>query len=160
MHFTVSMLVLAGAVGAACNGGVLFAFSAFVMPALQRLPTAQGVAAMQSINVTAVRAPFMLVFGGTALVCLALIVVALRALDERCVPWLVGGAVLYLVGVVGLTIAFHVPRNESLAALGPDAPRTAAAWATYLSEWTGANHVRAAAGLLSAGALGIALRVG
>jgi uncharacterized membrane protein len=90
---------------------------------------------MQSINVTAVRAPFMLVFGGTALVCRALIVVA-------------------------LTIAFHVPRNDTLGALAPDAPGTAAAWATYLSEWTGANHVRAAAGLLSAAALGIAVTVG
>ena len=82
--------MIVAAVGAGCNGGVLFAFSAFVMPALQRLPTAQGVAAMQSINVTAVRPPFMLVFGGTALVCLALIVVALRTLDEAYAPWLIG----------------------------------------------------------------------
>jgi uncharacterized membrane protein len=160
MSGAVAALVLVGAIGAACNGGVLFAFSAFVMPALQRLPTAQGVAAMQSINVTAVRAPFMLVFGGTALVCVALIVVALRALGEPYAPWLIAGAVLYLLGVVGLTIAFHVPRNDALATLAPDAPGTAAAWAAYLSEWTGANHVRAAAGLLAGAALGIAVRVG
>lgn len=61
--------------------------------------------------------------------------------------------------VAGLTIAFHVPRNDSLATLAPDAPGAAAARAAYLSEWAGANHVRAAAGLLSAAALGIAVRV-
>ena len=48
-------VALAAAVGAGVNGGVFFAFSSFVMPALQRLPDAQGIAAMQSVNVTAVR---------------------------------------------------------------------------------------------------------
>ena len=56
MSTAVAALVIVTAVGAACTGGVLFAFSSFVMPALRRLPPAQGVAAMQSINVTAVRA--------------------------------------------------------------------------------------------------------
>ena len=59
------------------NGGVFFAFSSFVMPALQRLPDAQGIAAMQSINVTAVRPPFMAVLFGTAALCLVLIVWAI-----------------------------------------------------------------------------------
>ena len=62
---------------------MLFAFSSFVMPALRRLRPAQGAAAMQSINVTAVRPPFMLAFGGTAVSSVALLVVAVTALDER-----------------------------------------------------------------------------
>ena len=151
------ILVLATAAGAACNGGVFYAFSAFVMPALGRMPPAQGAAAMQSINVTAVRAPFMLVFMGTAALSVAVIVVALSGLGEDHAPWLLAGALLYLVGDLGLTIAFHVPRNDALAALDPDAPATAEAWWTYLSEWTAANHVRAAAGLLAAAALAIAV---
>jgi uncharacterized membrane protein len=159
MSGAVAALVLAGAVGAACNGGVLFGFSAFVMPALQRLPVAQAVAAMQSINVTAVRAPFMVVFAGTAVLSVAIVVVAVGALGEAYAPWLLGGALLYLVGVFGLTIGFHVPRNDALAALAPDAAGTGDAWRTYVSEWTAANHVRAASGLLAAAALGIALRM-
>jgi uncharacterized membrane protein len=43
-------VALAAALGAGLNGGVFFAFSGFVMPALQRLPAAQGIAAMQSIT--------------------------------------------------------------------------------------------------------------
>jgi len=159
MSGAVVALVLVAAAGAACNGGAFYAFSSFVMPALERLPSAQGVAAMQAINITAVRAPFMLAFAGTAALSAAVIVVALRALDEPYAPWLIAGALLYLVGVFGLTMAFHVPRNDALAALAPDAPGTAQAWATYLSEWTAANHVRAAAGLLAAGALAIAVKV-
>lgn len=36
-------------------GGVLYAFSSFVMAGLKRLPPDHGMTAMQSINVTAVR---------------------------------------------------------------------------------------------------------
>ena len=159
MSTAVAILVLATAVGAACTGGALYAFSSFVMPALERLPATQGVAAMQSINITAVRAPFMLAFAGTAALSVAVAVVALAHLDRSYAPWLLAGAVLYLVGVFGLTMAYHVPRNDALAALAPDAPGTTQAWKTYLVEWTTANHARAAAGLLAAAALGIAVRV-
>jgi uncharacterized membrane protein len=159
MSTAVAILVLATAIGAACTGGVLFGFSAFVMPALERLPASQGVAAMQSINITAVRPPFMLFFAGTAVLSVAVIVVAVTQLDESYAPWLLAGAVLYLVGVFGLTMAYHVPRNDALDALVADAPGTVEAWRTYLLEWTTANHVRAAAGLLAAAALGIAVRV-
>jgi uncharacterized membrane protein len=159
MSTAAAALVIATAVGAGCTGGALFAFSSFVMPALRRLPPAQGAAAMQSINITAVRPPFMLAFGGTAALSVALVVVAAMALDEAYAPWLIVAAVLYLVGVLGLTMAYHVPRNDALAALVPDAPETTAAWARYAAEWTTANHVRAAADLLATAALGIALRV-
>lgn len=159
MSTAVAALVIVTAVGAGCTGGVLFAFSSFVMPGLRRLPPAQGVAAMQSINVTAVRPPFMLAFGGTAVLSVAVVVVAVTALDEPYAVWLLVAAALYLVGVLGLTMAYHVPRNDALATLVPDAPETAAAWARYAAEWTSANHVRAAAGLLSAAALAIAVGV-
>jgi uncharacterized membrane protein len=45
---------LATALGCGLVAGVFFAFSSFVMPALKRLPPAQGIAAMQSINKLAV----------------------------------------------------------------------------------------------------------
>ena len=88
------VLTVATAIGSAAVGGVFFAFSTFVMPALRRLPAAQGIAAMQSINVTALLPPLMLLMFGTALACVALIVVAV--VDGS--PWLVAGAAVYLVG--------------------------------------------------------------
>ncbi len=126
------------------------------MPALARLPPAQGAAAMQSMNVTAVRAPFMALFMGTAALAVAVAVVAVTSLGEPQGPWLLAGALLYLGGDLLLTIAFHVPRNDALARLDPDAPGTPAAWTTYLSEWTAGNHARAAAGVLAAVALLVA----
>jgi len=159
MTTAVAALVIVTTVGAGCTAGVLFAFSSFVMPALRRLRPAQGAAAMQSINLTAVRPPFMFAFAGTAVLSVALLVVAVTTLDEAHAPWLVVAAVLYLVGVLGLTMAYHVPRNDALATLVADAPETTVAWERYAATWTTANHVRAAAGLLATAALGIALHV-
>ena len=59
-------LPLGAAVGCATVGGVMFGFSSFVMAGLARLPAPQGIAAMQSINITAVRPAFMTVLLGTA----------------------------------------------------------------------------------------------
>ena len=59
----------AGVLGAGAVGGVFYAFSSFVMPALERLQPADGIKAMQSINVTAERPGFMVAFLGTTLLC-------------------------------------------------------------------------------------------
>ena len=64
--------VLAAALGSGLVAGVLFAFSTFVMAGLVRLPPEQGLAAMQSINRSALRPPFMAALFGTALGCLGL----------------------------------------------------------------------------------------
>jgi uncharacterized membrane protein len=143
-------LAFACALGCGINAGVFYAFSTFVMPGLARIPAPTGAAAMQSINITAPRPPFMLAFMGTALLCIAALVTA--ATGPREAGWLVAGALLYLLGTLGVTVAFNVPRNNALAAADPDAPETAELWARYLREWTAWNHVRTLAALAAAAA--------
>ena len=143
-------LTFACALGCGFVAGVFYAFSSFVMPALKRLPAPEGTAAMQSINVTAVRPPFMAGFMGTAVLCIAAVVVA--ATGAREAGWLVAGALLYLVGTFGVTMAFNVPRNNALEAAAADAPETAEVWERYLREWTAWNTVRTLAALAGAGA--------
>ena len=70
-------LTFLAVLGCAMMAGVFFAFSAFVMKALARLPAEQGVAAMQAINVAAVSFAFMAALFGTAVACGALTVWAL-----------------------------------------------------------------------------------
>lgn len=146
------------ALGCALVAGALFAFSSFVMPALARLPPAQGIAAMQSINVAAINRSFMAAFVGTAVACVGLAVVSL--VHARAGSGLrIAGAVLYLAGVLAVTRACNLPRNDALAALSPDAATAAAAWGRYVTSWTAWNHVRAAAGALAAAALVWSTRV-
>jgi uncharacterized membrane protein len=111
------------------------------MPALARLSPAQGVLAMQSINVTAVTPPFMSVFFGTA----GLAVLATVLAGDSWLLWL--GSALYVFGVIGLTAVCNVPRNNALAGVAPGDAETALHWARYVSEWTAWNHVRTAAAL-------------
>jgi uncharacterized membrane protein len=154
-------LILLAALGCGMMAGVFFAFSAFVMKALARLPAEQGVAAMQAINVAAVTPAFMVALFGTAVACGALAVFALFAWDEHFAPYLLlAGSALYLVGTILLTIGYHVPRNEALARVEPHSADAESHWTRYLSGWTAWNHVRTASSLAAAAMLTIALHVG
>jgi uncharacterized membrane protein len=160
MSSGVLALTVAAALGCATAGGALFAFSSFVMPALDRLPAAHAVAAMQSINVLAVTPVFMTALFGSAMLCVALIAVALNGLDEAYAGYLLAGAVVYLIGVPGLTMAYNVPRNNALDRLDAESSEAAAYWPRFLREWTTANHLRAAAGAVAAGLLIGGIHVG
>jgi len=149
---------MAAAVGSGLAAGVFFAFSTFVMPALGRLPAERGVAAMQAVNVAAINPWFMTVLFGTGALSTATIVGALASWDAAYGLYLLAGGALYLLGVLGVTIAFHVPRNDALARLDPT--EAASHWSRYLREWTAWNHVRTIAPLLAAALQTGALRVG
>lgn len=148
-------LVIAS-VGTACVGGAVFAFSTFVMPALNRLPAADAIRAMQSINLKAERAPF----GVTILAPLvASIVLSVGAIGEwtPASPWVLAGTALYLVVGLGVTGAVNVPLNNRLAKTGE---LDAATWAAFARPWVRANHVRSAGALLASAAFTIAALVG
>ena len=153
------VLTLLAVLGCGMMAGVFFAFSAFVMKALARLPAEQGITAMQAINVAAVTFAFMAALFGTALACGALALWALFAWDERFAPYLLVGSALYLVGTILLTIVYHVPRNETLATMEPRGADAESYWRRYLSGWAAWNHVRAAASLAAAATLAVALHI-
>ena len=127
------------------------------MRALDDLPPAQGIAAMQSINRFAPNPWFMTVLFGTSLTSGCLAVNALRHLDQPAAGYRLVGGALYLVAIV-LTIAYHVPRNDALAALDPSASGAVSHWAGYVSHWTAWNHVRTLSTLAAAFAFIFALR--
>src|SRR6478609_8540337 len=117
-------VTLATALGTGVLGGVFVGFSTFVMPGLDRLAASDAVRAMQAINVTAPR--------GLA------------------VPLVVSG-----LGSValGITAAYHVPRNDALGRVDAGSAAAAAVWQGYAPGWVAMNHVRAALSLASAGLL-------
>ncbi|MGB5815155.1 MAG: anthrone oxygenase family protein [Thermoanaerobaculia bacterium] len=154
LHF----LTLISALGCGLMAGFFFAFSVSVMKALGNLPPAQGIAAMQSINVVVINPVFMIAFFGTAVACVAVAISALRTWDGPGAAYLLAGGLLYLAGSFVVTIVFNVPRNDALAVVDPASDAGAALWASYLSAWTAWNHVRTAAALAAAAALSIALR--
>jgi uncharacterized membrane protein len=147
-----SAAAIAGALGAGLVGGTFFAFSSFVMPGLQRLTAADGIKAMQSINVTAERPVFMVAFMGTTLVAAYLGVRGVLDWGDRRATLLVAGSALYLGGAFLLTVAHNVPLNNELADVSPHAVNAAARWQEYLDGWNWANHVRGVASIGAAAA--------
>jgi uncharacterized membrane protein len=157
IHDLIFVLTLASALGCGLVSGIFFAFSAFVMQALGRLPPAQGIAAMQAINVEVLNRWFFTAFFGTAVGCLLSTVVSLSMWRGPAAIYRLTGGALYLVGTILVTIVFNVPRNGALAAVAPASADGASVWVDYVKGWTVWNHVRAAAALAAAASLTIAL---
>jgi uncharacterized membrane protein len=156
-HPAITALTFATALGCGLAAGVFFAFSTFVMSGLARIPSAQGLTAMQSINVTAVRPWFMLLLFGTAAAMLPLMITAIRHRGEYPATALLIGAGLYLIGTIGLTIGYHVPLNDTLAKLDPGSAQAASQWQDYVTDWTRWNHLRTLSSLGAAAAFTVAL---
>lgn len=151
-------LLLLGAVGSGLVGGIFFAFSTFVMAALDRLPRAQAVAAMQAINVTVLNPLFFTAFFGTAAVALAIGIAAIWTWSGRDSLLMLAGALAYLAGCILVTMRRNVPLNDRLARTAGDADRDAA-WRDYNAPWTRWNTVRTVASLAASVAFVLAMRV-
>jgi uncharacterized membrane protein len=153
IEILMDMLVAATAIACAAMGGVFFAFSSFVMRALARMPPAQGIAAMQSINVVAVTPVFMTALFGTAAACLAVAVDAVTGWRGATSAYLLAGSLSYLLGTIVVTIAFNVPLNNALAEFDPASGDAASFWREYVRRWTAWNHVRTASAVVAAALL-------
>lgn len=145
------------AVGAGAAGGVFFAFSTFVMPALARLPSVQGVGAMNAISVAAVTPLFMLLLFGVGIGCLAVLPMAWKALPAFPALCVVAGSLAYVVAVIGVTMAVNVPLNNGLAAFDASRQSADVIWPAYLRDWGFWNHIRTVGGLTSAFLFALAL---
>ncbi|QDZ01185.1 DUF1772 domain-containing protein [Nitratireductor mangrovi] len=153
-----TILVLAALLGSALMGGLFFAFSTAVMGALGRLEPAAGIAAMQRINEVIQNPVFFLAFFGPALLAITIGVAALAGWSEgRGLP-LIAGSVIYLTGIIAVTVLFNVPMNNALAAADPASAEGARIWADYLARWTAWNHVRTVAGLAATACFALGLR--
>jgi uncharacterized membrane protein len=141
--------------GTGIVAGVFLAFSTFIMAALGRVPTANGISTMQMINITVLNPLFMIVLFGSAILSLVLAYLAFRqGLTNRNMLF-IAGAVFYLVGAIAVTMAANVPLNDALASINPQGSDSSTFWASYLQNWTFWNHVR---GLASFAACAVFIR--
>jgi uncharacterized membrane protein len=149
---------LVTALGSGLIAGVFFAFSVFIMNALARLPAAQGMAAMQSINITVINPLMMTALFGTGLLCLVLGGKAVWQWQQAGSAYLLAASLLYLIGVVLVTMLGNVPLNDALAQTEPSSVEAAQLWTRYLTDWTKWNHIRTLAGFVAAALFIIGLR--
>lgn len=135
------------ALGCGLMAGLYFAFSVFIMSALDRLGPAPATAAMNSINTVILRSLFMPLFMLTSLASLALAVIGLVRWGESQAALLVAGGLVYFIGMFVVTMMFNVPLNNQLQA--SRSGDVEAIWRRYVISWTRWNHVRTLASLLA-----------
>lgn len=150
------LLLVSATTGAGLVGGIFFAFSNFVIPALAQQPDTNGARAMQSINVTVLNPLFFAVFFGTGIIALVVAVATPNAWSApgAFLSWI--AAALYLFGTLGVTIVFNVPLNDRLASVAPES-NLSQTWNHYLRAWTWWNHVRTIAALMAAALFALAI---
>lgn len=142
MNFVTTASVVVGLLGSSLIAGIFFAFSSFIMKALARLPSHEGIAAMQSINVVVLNPFFLGVFIGTTVVSVLVAALAVYGWGTPSAPFFLAGAVLYIVGTFLLTGLGNVPMNDQLAAISASDPQAIATWEHYLDRWTLLNTIR------------------
>jgi uncharacterized membrane protein len=145
----VSLRVVA-IIGCALMAGLYFAFSNTIMPTLAKLEPSEGILVMQTINRTILNPLFLLLFVGTAIACVVLVMFSLGKLSAINVTLLILGAVIYILGSFIVTAMVNVPLNDTLATLAANAAASPDFWANYLQNWTTWNHVRTVASVTAA----------
>ena len=136
------LLIILCALGSGAIGGVFFAFSNFVMPALARLAPAEGIHAMQAINVTVLNRLFLGTFMGTGLLSLAAIILALLTWNDVSSLCAVLAGATYVLGSILVTMRGNVPLNNALMRVAQVDALGEATWRSYLTDWTRWNTVR------------------
>ena len=117
------------------------------MKALARVPSANGIVAMQSINVVVINPLFLGAFMGTAVLSLGIVALALIRWSHPSAVFFLGGASAYLAGTFLVTMFGNVPLNDRLAAMLVTDPDAREVWNHYLDRWTMWNHVRTVAAM-------------
>lgn len=149
---TVAAIVLSGTMA-----GLFFVFSTSVMSGMKLLPEKEGMHAMIIFNRTILNPLFLTLFVGSAAAGVISLLGVLTGRGEPATIPAVVGNLAYLLGGFGLTIGYHVPRNNRLDALSADNPEDRRYWPQYQREWNRMNYVRAAFSALAASLLAISL---
>ena len=139
--------LLALSLASALLAGVFLTFSDFLMRALQRSSPASGTEVMQTLNREVYRSVFMLLFLGMVPVSVLSGGFGLLRIQGPSGDWLAAAALLYLLGVFGVTAAGNVPMNQRLDAMPLAGAEAQAYWPVYAGGWLRWNHLRSVAAL-------------
>ena len=145
----VEALIWTVLLGNGLMAGIYLAFSSFIMRSFATMPVAHGIAAMNAINATILKSPFMPIFFGSTGASIVLIAVGAWFWGEPGTGQAIAAGATYVVGMFAVTAFCNVPLNNALADVGDDDAHASLVWSRYLQRWTRWNTVRALASAAS-----------
>jgi uncharacterized membrane protein len=130
----------------------MYTFNVAIVPALRVMRPKEHIVAMQAINIKIVNPIFLFSFLGPAII---LPLAAILHNGSVQFPWLVGAAILHIVGIDGVTVAGNIPLNKKLDAV--DASQLTDAEAERIrqdfqgrgSMWMRYHNIRTISGIIA-----------
>ncbi|WP_276484304.1 DUF1772 domain-containing protein [Paraflavitalea pollutisoli] len=147
------ILLVAATLATSLAAGLFYAYTCSVNPGLSRLSDTAYLEAMQSINRAILNPVFFLSFIGAAILLPLAVYFTWRPHPTDTTWWFMAAAILYLIGVFGVTIAGNVPLNEALDRINIAASTPAELGQhrqAFEPAWTRYHNIRTIANLLSA----------
>ncbi|WP_257668956.1 anthrone oxygenase family protein [Parapedobacter tibetensis] len=95
--------------------GLFYGYQCSVINGLGRLNDKAYLLAFRSINKAILNPVFFLSFMGSLFILAISTFVFYKTGDTQILPYVVTSLIIYAIGVFGITVAFNVPLNESLA---------------------------------------------
>jgi uncharacterized membrane protein len=154
-----SFLILASTLALGVFAGFFYTYEVSVMGGFARLPDADFISAMQSVNAAIRNWAFAPGFFGAALLALLTALLHIREWRQPKALLILGSALIYTSGALILTMQINVPLNEWLAAQGPPAlmPDPGAIRVQYEHDWVFWNLVRSIVSCLAFAMMAVAL---
>lgn len=152
MIFTIkNFFLIITATTTALMAGLFFAWSCSVIPGLSRLQDSTYISTMQSINRAIQNPLFFFCFFGTAIFLPLCTYLQYNQPISSRFWFLLAATVIYLVGVMGVTIFGNIPLNETLDAFqltSSTAKDIRETRANFEDSWTAFHTVRTLASTL------------
>ncbi|NKI34456.1 DUF1772 domain-containing protein [Wenzhouxiangella sp. XN79A] len=153
MIAVLSFLLALSLLGGGLVVGAQLFLAGAVIQALHRHEPEQAMFLMRQINDRLAGPQSVALFIGTLLAVSAVGVIAFLALESVERWWLMAGAVVYLIGPVGVTMTHQAPLNAGLKAA--DWSNAERVWPAYRRRAQFWSVIRAALGIAALGALAI-----
>ncbi len=146
-----NIVLILAATAAALMAGLFYSWSCSVVPGLAKLSDANYLASMQAMNKAILNPVFFSSFFGTLLLLPISTFIHYNCGDSQTSILLLSAAIVYAVGVFGITVAGNVPLNDAIAAFnleGASADAMAAQRNAFEAKWNMLNNIRTAAAML------------
>lgn len=156
---TPNVLLFVTLLAAGLLAGLLFGWMVASIPGLIDVPARTYVETMQSINRGIINPGFLVPFVGTPLLLAVAAWVHFATGRSRRGWWLLGAAVIYVVGVIAVTFGGNIPLNDQLEAFDMTAATDAEVAAqrnAYEGPWNRWHTVRTVASIVALGCVSIA----
>ncbi len=146
-----AIILLTAVVLTGLSAGLFYGWSVSVIPGTQRVADSVYLETMQNVNRAILNPAFFLVFFGSVVLLFTSSITHYGA--NKTVFWLLlGSAVIYLGGMVGVTGLGNVPLNNQLDALNltqMSSGELADFRSIYEDKWNRLNHIRTGFAIVS-----------